>query len=56
MFIDRAMQSWAEYSASPVIRNRPIKTIGDGEDRLTGSFWVITNDTFSHLDPADAGA
>ncbi len=49
LFIDRAMQSWAEYSASPVIRNRPIKTIGDSEDRLTGSFWVITNDTFSHL-------
>jgi peptide/nickel transport system permease protein len=49
MFIDRTMQSWAEYSASPVIRNRPIKTIGDAEDRLTGSFWVITNDTFSHL-------
>jgi peptide/nickel transport system permease protein len=49
MFIDRTMQSWAEYSASSVIRNRPIKTIGDKEDRLTGSFWVIVNDTFSHL-------
>ncbi len=49
MFVDRAMQSWAEYSASPVIRNRPIKTIGDRETRLEGSFWVITNDTFSHL-------
>jgi peptide/nickel transport system permease protein len=49
MFIDRTMQSFAEYSASPVIRHRPIKTIGDREDRLTGSFWVITNDTFSHL-------
>jgi peptide/nickel transport system permease protein len=32
-----------------VIRNRPIKTIGDKEARLEGSFWVITNDTFSHL-------
>ena len=49
MFVDRTMQSWAEYSATPVIRNRPIKTIGDREDRLEGSFWVITNDTFSHL-------
>ena len=49
MFVDRAMQSWAEYSASSVIRNRPIKTIGDKEDRLEGSFWVIVNDTFSHL-------
>jgi peptide/nickel transport system permease protein len=49
MFVDRTMQSWAEYSSSSVIRNRPIKTIGDKEDRLEGSFWVITNDTFSHL-------
>lgn len=49
MFIDRAMQSWDEYAASSVIRNRPIKTIGDREDRLEGSFWVLTNDTFSHL-------
>ena len=49
MFVDRTMQSWAEYSASSVIRNRPIKTIGDSEDRLEGSFWVIANDTFSHL-------
>ena len=49
MFVDRMMQSWAEYSASSVIRNRPIKTIGDKESRLDGSFWVIANDTFSHL-------
>ncbi|MEP4651234.1 MAG: ABC transporter permease subunit, partial [Ilumatobacter sp.] len=49
MFVDRMMQSWASYSASSVIRNRPIKTIGDKEDRLEGSFWLIANDTFSHL-------
>ncbi len=49
MFVDRTMQSFSEYSASSVIRNRPIKTVGDREDRLTGSFWVITNDTVSHL-------
>ena len=49
IFIDRMMQSWAEYSASSVIRGRPIKTIGDREARLEGSFWVIANDTFSHL-------
>ena len=49
MFVDRAMQSWAEYSSSSVIRNRPIKTIGDKEERLEGSFWVITNDTLSHV-------
>ncbi len=49
MFLDRMMQSWSDYSASSVIRNRPIKTIGHKEDRLDGSFWVIANDTFSHL-------
>lgn len=49
MFVDRMMQSWADYSASSVIRNRPIKTIGDREDRLEGSFWLVANDTFSHL-------
>lgn len=49
MFVDRMMQSWAEYSASSVIRNRPIKTIGDAEKRLEGSFWVVANNTFSHL-------
>jgi len=49
VFVDRAMQSWAEYSASSVIRNRPIKTIGDRESRLEGSFWVITDNTLSHL-------
>ena len=49
VFVDRTMQSWQEYSENPVIRGRPIKTIGDREPRLEGSFWVITNDTFSHL-------
>jgi glutathione transport system permease protein len=49
IFADRAMQSWGEYSESSVIRGRPIKTIGDRESRLEGSFWLTTNDTFSHL-------
>ena len=49
MFVDRMMHSWAEYSSSSVIRNRPIKTIGDAEERLEGSFWVIANNTVSHL-------
>lgn len=49
LFLDRMMQSWAEYSSSGVIRNRPIKTIGDREGRLEGSFWVLGNDVFSHL-------
>jgi len=49
MFVDRMMQSWQDYSSDPVIRNRPIKTIGHQEARLTGSFWIINDDTFSHL-------
>ena len=49
MFLDRMMQSWNEYSSTSVIRNRPIKTIGDREARLEGSFWVIANNTLSHL-------
>jgi len=49
VFVDRTMQSWDDYSTSSVIRNRPIKTIGDRESRLDGDFWLITNDTFSHL-------
>jgi peptide/nickel transport system permease protein len=43
------MQSWQEYSEDSVIRGRPIKTIGHKESRLEGSFWVLNDDTFSHL-------
>jgi glutathione transport system permease protein len=49
IFVDRVMQSWDDYSANPVIRNRPIKTIGDREARLEGDFWLHANDYFSHL-------
>lgn len=49
MFVDRMMQSWASYTATSVIRNRPIKTIGDRTDRLDGGFWIVANNTFSHL-------
>ena len=49
LLTDRALRSWSEYSANSAIRNRPIKTIGDREYRLEGDFWVVSNDTFSHL-------
>ena len=49
IWVDRHFQSWQEYSSNSVIRNRPIKTIGDKEPRLEGSFWVLNNDVFSHL-------
>ena len=50
IFVDRAMQSWAEYSdelrSSAAARSRRSATASRG---LEGSFWVIANDTFSHL-------
>lgn len=49
LLVDRALRSWADYSSNSAIRNRPIKTIGDREYRLEGDFWVVSNDTFSHL-------
>lgn len=49
VFVDRAMQAWDDYSSSSVIRNRPIKTIGDRETRLEGDFWMHVVDTFTHL-------
>ncbi|WP_116997994.1 ABC transporter permease [Desertimonas flava] len=49
IFVDRAMQSWDDYASNSVIRNRPIKTIGDRETRLEGDFWQHVNDTFGHI-------
>jgi len=49
MFVDQAMKSWYEYTNASVIRGRPIKTIGASTERLEGSFWVIVDNTFSHL-------
>jgi peptide/nickel transport system permease protein len=49
IFVDRSMQAWDDYSASPAVRNRPIKTIGDKEARLEGDFWMHVVDIFSHL-------
>jgi peptide/nickel transport system permease protein len=49
IFVDKAMQSWNEYSTNSVIRNRPIRTIGDREARLEGDFWLHVNDYYSHL-------
>ena len=50
IFVDRAMQSWDEYSANPVIRNRPIKTIGDREAAARGQTSGSSPTTlFSHL-------
>ena len=49
IFVDRAMQSWDEYSSTSVIRNRPIRTLYDREARLEGDFWIKTDNIFGHL-------
>lgn len=49
VFVDRLMVEFPEYTANSIIRNRPIKTIGDRETRLEGSFWLLGNDVFTHL-------
>ncbi len=49
LFIDRMMNSFSEYTANSIIRGRPIKTIGDRETRLEGSFWILGNDVLTHL-------
>ena len=49
LFVDRLLNSFAEYTANSIIRNRPIKTIGDRETRLEGTFWVLGNDVATHL-------
>ena len=50
IFIDRHMQSWNDYAADPIVRNRPIKTIGHQEPRLADKgFWIVNNDAFAHM-------
>ncbi len=49
LFVDRLMSEFSEYTSNSIIRNRPIKTIGDRETRLEGSFWLLGNDVFTHL-------
>ncbi|UFU02292.1 ABC transporter permease [Ruania suaedae] len=49
IFIDRVMQVWDNYTASNIIRGRPIATIGDRTPNLEGDFWVTTLDQYTHL-------
>ncbi|NLE71984.1 MAG: ABC transporter permease [Actinomycetales bacterium] len=48
-FVDRVMSVWKIYSESSRIAGRPIATIGAQTPGLSGSFWVETLDTFTHL-------
>ncbi len=49
LFIDRVMAVWQVYSESNLIKGRPIATIGPKTPGMTGSFWIETLDSFTHL-------
>ncbi len=49
LFVDRLMQSWGAYNDNPLIKDRPIATIGRSTPNLEGSFWIQTIDLFTHL-------
>jgi peptide/nickel transport system permease protein len=50
VFVDRHMQSWNDYATNPIVRNRPIKTIGHQEPRLADAgYWVVNDDAFAHM-------
>jgi len=49
IFVDRVMSVWEIYSNSSRIAGRPLATIGSQTPGLSGSYWVETLDTFTHL-------
>ncbi|MGL5824103.1 MAG: ABC transporter permease [Nocardioides sp.] len=49
LFIDRTLQSFDNYADSPLIRGRPIATVGSGTPNLDGSFWFGVIDSVTHL-------
>lgn len=49
LFVDRLMQAWVPYVSSSAVNGRPIATIGSQTPGLTGSFWIVQLDSFTHL-------
>ncbi|MET0838841.1 MAG: ABC transporter permease, partial [Marmoricola sp.] len=49
LFMDRLMQSWDNYNENPLIKGRPIATLGRSTPNLEGDFWIQTLDTATHL-------
>jgi len=47
--IDQFMQNWQAYSQNPLVRGRPIPTIGSKIPGLDGDFWITGLDTMTHL-------
>ena len=46
-YVDQLMQVWVEYSDG--LRGRPFPTFGDRTPNLTGSYWLTTLDSYTHL-------
>lgn len=49
IILDRFMQSWPNYLDSGHIRGRPIATASAATPGLTGDFWIMGIDRFTHL-------
>ena len=49
LFVDRLLQSWGSYNDNPVIRGRPIATLGRSTPNLVGDFWIQTLDVLTHI-------
>lgn len=48
-FIDRMMNAWYPYMKNSSVDFRPIGTIGSSTPGITGNFWIMTMDGFTHL-------
>ncbi len=49
IFADRIMQEWPAYLRKSQINFRPIATFGDRTPNLSGDFWMLQLDNFTHL-------
>lgn len=49
LFVDRLLMSWGDYNDNPLIRGRPIATVGRTTPNLQGDFWIQTLDLATHL-------
>ncbi len=47
--LDRFFEAWPQYMSSGLIRNRPIATIGSATPGLSGDFWIMGIDKYTHL-------
>jgi peptide/nickel transport system permease protein len=48
-YADRLLQAWNPYMRNSLINGRPIATIGSATPNITGNYWILTMDSFTHL-------